>query len=73
MPFQSSNIVDLKTSILYENGAAASIQLDYHMDVTSLKEPKKKKSNRKMLTRLTQEKSLVNGNGYHHNDDQDSG
>ena len=29
--------MDLKTSMLYENGTASLIQLDYHMDVTSLK------------------------------------
>ena len=71
--FQSSNIVDLKTSILYENGSAASIQLDYHMDVSSLQKPKKKKNRRKMLALSNGEKSLCNGNGYHHNDEQESG
>jgi len=71
--YDSSNIVDLKTSILYENGSAASIQLDYHMDVSSLQKPKKKKNRRKMLALSNGEKSMCNGNGYHHNDDYESG
>ena len=71
--FQSSNIVDLKTSILYENGTPASVQLDYHMDVSSLQKPKKKKNRRKMLTQLNGEKPMLNGNGHHYNDDQESG
>ena len=62
---QSSNIVDLKTSILYENGTAALIQLDYHMDVTSLKRPKKKKSKRR-LNKISEGKYYLNGNGESH-------
>ena len=65
--------MDLKTSILYENGAAASIQLDYHMDVSSLQKPKKKKNRRKMITQLNGEKPMMNGNGYHHNEDYELG
>lgn len=63
--YDSSNIVDLKTSILYENGAAALIQLDYHMDVSSLKKPTKKKS-KKRLHRISEEKYHLNGDSHFH-------
>lgn len=36
--------MDLKTSILYENGCATLIQLDYQMDITSIMKKKKKKN-----------------------------
>jgi len=69
--YDSSNIVDLKTSILYENGSAALIQLDYHMDVTSLKRQKKKSKRR--LKKISEGKYYLNGDSHLHiyNDDEE--
>lgn len=67
--YDSSNIVDLKTSILYENGSAALIQLDYHMDVTSLKRQKKKSKRR--LKKISEGKYYLNGDSHFHIYDDD--
>ena len=61
--------MDLKTSILYENGTAALIQLDYHMDVTSLKKEQNRKRN--LSRKMEEAKYTINGHineteyGYH--------
>ena len=64
--------MDLKTSVLYENGAAALIQLDYHMDVSSMKKQKKKKT-RRMINREHEGKCYMNGdtNGHLNGDDKE--
>lgn len=51
--------MDLKTSILYENGTAALIQLDYHMDVTSLKKEQNRKRN--LSRKMEEAKYTING------------
>ena len=67
MKFQSSHILDLKTSILYVNGSATMVQLDYEMDVTTFNQVKKRR--RKSGKNKDQNSILCNGVDHCRNDE----
>ena len=63
MKFQSSHILDLKTSILSVNGTATMVQLDYEMDVTTFNQVKKRRRN---ASKKCKDQNAILCNGIHH-------